>query len=143
MRAQRVREGESRVEMQSAKWTGDVWAYVSCRGYAGILQRAQGKTRESRWHRGDSEELPSLTEPKILSGTFILSKSPMCAGNGNDRFASLLAEIGSCRFRHRADAHSLKKREARIQADAHRKGARTVPAEISISKWRRLWKRRH
>lgn len=54
MRAQRVREGESRVEMQSAKWTAegtvkgffirvlcDVRAYVSCRGYAGIPLRVQ------------------------------------------------------------------------------------------------------
>ena len=36
MRAQRVREGESRVEMQVAKWT-----YVSCREYAGIPQSAR------------------------------------------------------------------------------------------------------
>ena len=60
MRAQRVREGESRVEMQVAKWTAegavkgfdcmdiilrrntvirvfcDVWAYVSCRRYVSI-----------------------------------------------------------------------------------------------------------
>ena len=53
MRAQRVREGESRVEMQIAKWTAegavngglwigflvfcDVRAYVICRGYVSIL----------------------------------------------------------------------------------------------------------
>ena len=75
MRAQRVREGESRVEMQSAKWTAegtvkgryfvrvlcDVEAYVSCRGYAGILQSARSD-RESRWHRGNDMNLPSLTE---------------------------------------------------------------------------------
>ena len=65
MRAQRVREGESRAEMQSAKWTAegtvkgffirvlcDVRAYVSCRGYAGISQSARAD-RESRWHRGN------------------------------------------------------------------------------------------
>ena len=53
MRAQRVREGESRAEMQVAKWTAegtvkgifylvhcDVRAYVSCQGYDGILQSA-------------------------------------------------------------------------------------------------------
>ena len=55
MRAQRVREGESRVEMQAAKWTAEgaakSWiyflpstlrrrAYVSCRRYAGISQSA-------------------------------------------------------------------------------------------------------
>ncbi|BEI61471.1 hypothetical protein Blut17040_25000 [Blautia luti] len=52
MRAQRIREGESRVEMQSAKWAveGAVKsdksqlsilrrrAYVSCRKYEGISQ---------------------------------------------------------------------------------------------------------
>ena len=50
MRAQRVREGESRAEKQFTKWTAegtgkdifgyqvfcDVKAYVSCREYAGI-----------------------------------------------------------------------------------------------------------
>lgn len=65
MRAQRVREGESRIEMQVAKWTAegtvkgtdcigrkqgtedttirvlcDVRAYVSCRRYVGISQSA-------------------------------------------------------------------------------------------------------
>lgn len=59
MRAQRVREGESRAEMQSAKWTAegtvkgffirvlcDVRAYVSCRGYEGIPLSAQGHSCE-------------------------------------------------------------------------------------------------
>ena len=53
MRAQRVQEGESRVEMQTAKWTAEGAvkgimlsilrrrAYVSCREYAGIPQSAQ------------------------------------------------------------------------------------------------------
>ena len=55
MRAQRIREGESRVEMQSAKWAveGAVKsdksqlsilrrrAYVSCREYTGIPQSAR------------------------------------------------------------------------------------------------------
>ena len=53
MHAQRVREGESRVETQIAKWTAegtvkgygrvfcDVWAYVSCRGYDGIPTRVR------------------------------------------------------------------------------------------------------
>ena len=53
MRAQRVRAGESRAEMQAAKWTTegagnsecsvfrDVMAYVSCRRYEGISLRAQ------------------------------------------------------------------------------------------------------
>ena len=61
MRAQRVREGESRVEMQVVKWTAegmvkglfrvfhDVLAYVSCRGYDSILLRVQ--FCKSRWHR--------------------------------------------------------------------------------------------
>ncbi len=53
MRAQRVREGESRVEMQIVKWTAegavkDIYqlsilrrrAYVSCRKYVGISQSA-------------------------------------------------------------------------------------------------------
>ena len=52
MRAQRIREGESRVEMQSAKWAAEGAvkgmenqlsilrrkAYVSCRKYEGISQ---------------------------------------------------------------------------------------------------------
>ncbi len=29
----------------------DVRAYVSCRGYAGIPERARRSGRESRWHR--------------------------------------------------------------------------------------------
>lgn len=75
MRAQRVREAESRIEMQVAKWTAeaqskdlrirvlcDVWAYVSCRRYVSILQSAWECTRESRWHRGKDLDLPSLTE---------------------------------------------------------------------------------
>lgn len=53
MRAQRVREAESRIEKQSVKWTAegtgkgssrvfcDVKAYVSCRRYAGISLRAR------------------------------------------------------------------------------------------------------
>ena len=53
MRAQRVREGESRVEMQIVKWTAegavkDIYqlsilrrrAYVSCRTYVGISHSA-------------------------------------------------------------------------------------------------------
>ena len=57
MRAQRVREGESRVERQFIKWTVegtgkdtfgyqvfcDVRAYVSCREYEGISQRVRFK----------------------------------------------------------------------------------------------------
>ena len=55
MRAQRVRGGESRIEMQDIKWTAegtgkdifgyqvfcDVRAYVSCREYTGIPQSAR------------------------------------------------------------------------------------------------------
>ncbi len=53
MRAQRIRVGESRVEMQIVKWTAegavkgfgrvfcDVGAYVSCREYDGIPQSAR------------------------------------------------------------------------------------------------------
>lgn len=53
MRAQRAREGESRVEMQVAKWTAEGAvkglmlsilrrrAYVSCREYEGIPQSAR------------------------------------------------------------------------------------------------------
>ena len=75
MRAQRVREAESRIEMQVAKWTAEGTvkgfenpstlrreAYVSCRRYVSILQSAWECTRESRWHRGKDLDLPSLTE---------------------------------------------------------------------------------
>ena len=55
MRAQRVRGGESRIEMQTVKWTAegmgngkrqvfhDVKVYVSYRRYAGISQRVWSK----------------------------------------------------------------------------------------------------
>ena len=55
MRAQRVRGGESRIEMQTVKWTTegmgngkrqvfhDVKVYVSYRRYAGISQRVWSK----------------------------------------------------------------------------------------------------
>ena len=58
MRAQRVREGESRVEMQAAKWTAEgavnshyfesaqysaTWGIRQLREYAGIPQSAQCK----------------------------------------------------------------------------------------------------
>ena len=55
MRAQRVREGESRIEKQAAKWTAegavkgetgvfcDVEAYVRCQGYDSILVSAQSE----------------------------------------------------------------------------------------------------
>ena len=79
MRAQRVREAESRIEMQVAKWTAEGAVkgrktiirrlsilrrrtYVSCQEYVGILQSAWECTRESRWHRGKDLDLPSLTE---------------------------------------------------------------------------------
>ena len=64
MRAQRVRGGESRIEMQTVKWTAegmgngkrqvfhDVKVYVSYRRYAGISQRGMvEEDHKSRWHR--------------------------------------------------------------------------------------------
>ena len=48
----------------------DVWAYVSCRGYAGIPPSARLR-RESRWHRGSSDS--PLTGQRILSGAFFFS----------------------------------------------------------------------
>ncbi len=30
----------------------NVWAYVSCRGYVGILTSVRRRGRKSRWHRG-------------------------------------------------------------------------------------------
>ena len=63
MRAQRVREGESRVEMQIVKWTAEgtgkgnrlVFCDVRHTSVAGNMQvfhKAHGSFRESRWHRG-------------------------------------------------------------------------------------------
>ena len=63
MRAQRVREGESRVEMQIAKWTaegavkgsGRVFCDVGHTSVAGNMQvfrKVHGSFRETRWHRG-------------------------------------------------------------------------------------------
>ena len=63
MRAQRVREGESRVEMQIVKWTaegtgkGDRLVFCDVRhtsvaGNIKVFRKAHGSFRESRWHRG-------------------------------------------------------------------------------------------
>ena len=63
MRAQRVREGESRVEMQVVKWTAEgagkalvrVFCDVRHTSVAGNMQvfrKEHGSFRESRWHRG-------------------------------------------------------------------------------------------
>ena len=66
MRAQRVRGGGSRIEMQDIKWTAEGAvkgytrcklsilrrrAYVSCREYEGIPQE-HGSFREAGWYRG-------------------------------------------------------------------------------------------
>ena len=59
MRAQRVREGESRVEMQVAKWTAEgtgkgfclVW-HTSVAGNMQVFRKVHGSFRESGWHRG-------------------------------------------------------------------------------------------
>lgn len=63
MRAQRVREGESRVEMQIVKWIaegtgkGDRLVFCDVRhtsvaGNMKVFRKAHGSFRESRWHRG-------------------------------------------------------------------------------------------
>ena len=63
MRAQRVREGESRGEMQIVKWTaegtgkGDRLVFCDVRhtsvaGNMQVFRKAHGSFRESRWHRG-------------------------------------------------------------------------------------------
>mgnify|MGYP003192104360 CR=1 FL=1 len=51
MRAQRVREGESRVEMQVAKWTAEV-RHTSVAGNMQVFRKVHESFRESRWHRG-------------------------------------------------------------------------------------------
>ena len=87
MRAQRVREGESRVEMQTAKWTAEGAvkgimlsilrrrAYVSCRKYAGISQ-VHGSYRESRWHHGWIFIRSSLADSKsrLRAGVFFFAQ---------------------------------------------------------------------
>ena len=63
MRAQRVREGESRVEMQVAKWTAEgtgkgFWLvfcdvrHTSVAGNMQVFRKVHGSFRESGWHRG-------------------------------------------------------------------------------------------
>ena len=63
MRAQRVREGESRVEMQIVKWTAEGTGkgdrlvlcdvrHTSVAGNMKVFRKAHGSFRESRWHRG-------------------------------------------------------------------------------------------
>ena len=81
MRAQRVREGESRIEMQIAKWTaegavkgsGRVFCDVGHTSVAGNMQvfrKVHGSFRETRWHRGWYKKLirSSLTDTTSLSG---------------------------------------------------------------------------
>ena len=71
MRAQRVREGESRVEMQIAKWTaegavkgsGRVFCDVGHTSVAGNMQvfrKVHGSFRETRWHRGWYKRIDTL-----------------------------------------------------------------------------------
>ena len=84
MRAQRVREGESRAEMQTAKWTAegtvkgrsrvfcDVEAYVSCRRYVCILQSAWATVNQGGT-AGDDH--PVLDRNRVLSGTFFVGKN--------------------------------------------------------------------
>lgn len=65
MRPQRAREGESRVEMQAAKWTAEgavnkvldfqysaTWRHTSVAGDMLVSCRVYGAIRKSRWHRG-------------------------------------------------------------------------------------------
>ena len=63
MRAQRVREGESRVEMQVAKWTaegtGKGFCLVFCdvrhtsvAGNMQVFRKADSANCETRWYRG-------------------------------------------------------------------------------------------
>lgn len=63
MRAQRVREGESRVEMQVVKWTAEGTGKSNClvfcdvrhtlvAGNMQVFRKVHGSFRESRWHRG-------------------------------------------------------------------------------------------
>ena len=85
MRAQRVREGESRVEMQVAKWTaegtGKGFCLVFCdvrhtsvAGNMQVFRKVHGSFRESGWHRGRILTLV-LDRSRILSwaGFFIMT----------------------------------------------------------------------
>ena len=87
MRAQRVRGGESRIEMQTVKWTAegmgngkrqvfhDVKVYVSYRRYAGISQRVWSKAIINQGGTASGENKhPSLTESDFLSGAFFYTQ---------------------------------------------------------------------
>ena len=63
MRAQRVREGESRVEMQIVKWTAEVTGkgdrlvfcdvrHTSVAGNMQVFRKAHSANCETRWYRG-------------------------------------------------------------------------------------------
>ena len=67
MRAQRVREGESRVEMQAAKWTAEgavnshyfesaqysaTWGIRQLPGNMQVFRKAHSANCETRWYRG-------------------------------------------------------------------------------------------
>ena len=55
MRAQRIRVGESRVEMQIVKWTAEeysaTWRHTSVAGNMMVFRKVHGSCREARWHR--------------------------------------------------------------------------------------------
>ena len=89
MRAQRVRGGESRIEMQTVKWTAegmgngrcqvfhDVKVYVSYRRYAGISQRVWSKAIINQGGTASGENKhPSLTESDFLSWAFFYTQIP-------------------------------------------------------------------
>ena len=61
----------------------DVWAYVSCRGYAGIPLSAQRHCCESRWHHG-YVYYSSLTEREVsfCRGRFCFRQNDVDAYGG-------------------------------------------------------------
>ena len=103
MRAQRVRGGESRIEMQTVKWTAegmgngkrqvfhDVKVYVSYRRYAGISQRVWSKKIINQGGTASGKEMTPVLD---RIGYFFISQeippelSVMQKLSGQDRTAT-------------------------------------------------------
>ena len=64
---------EGAVKCEFTKYSATLEADVICRGYVGILLSAQGRSCESRWHRGWYLYDSSLTEIYFLSGAFFIA----------------------------------------------------------------------
>ena len=71
------------------EYSATLEADVICRGYVGILLSAQGRSCESRWHRGWYLYDSSLTEVYFLSGAFFIA----CRTKGETMIKEAIVKI--------------------------------------------------